>query len=67
MPETTAIGKIPLQAGAFVLLGVALSTILFYVVSTFVLFRDSAVPVLFEFASSAPVGIDQLQGYFANK
>ncbi|WP_152042105.1 hypothetical protein [Salinigranum salinum] len=58
MPERRAIGKISLRAGAFVLSGVALSTVLFSVISTFVLFRDSAVPVLFAIAGSIPVGIN---------
>ncbi|WP_380676273.1 hypothetical protein [Salinigranum sp. GCM10025319] len=42
----------------FVLSGVTLSTALFSAVSTFVLFRDSAVPVLFAIASSVPIGIN---------
>jgi hypothetical protein len=58
MPKTRAIGKISLRAGAFVLSGVALSTVLFSVISTFVLFRDSAVPVLFAIAGSIPVGVN---------
>lgn len=58
MPEPTAIGKDTLRAGAFILSGVALATLLFYLVSTLVLFRDSAIPVLFGLASSVPVGIN---------
>ena len=58
MPRSRAIGGISLRAGAFVLSGAALSTALFSAVSTFVLFRDSAVPVLFAIASSVPIGIN---------
>jgi hypothetical protein len=58
MPEPRAIGGVSLRAGAFVLSGVALSTVLFSALSTFVIFRDSAVPVLFAAASSIPVGIN---------
>jgi hypothetical protein len=58
MPETTAIGKITIRAGAFILVAVTLSTLSFSVMSTVVLFRDSAIPVLFELANSVPLGIN---------
>lgn len=54
----TTVGKRPLRAIALVLSGVALSTALFYLVSTFVVYRDTAVPVLFELASAAPAGVN---------
>ena len=57
MIETT-VGKIPLRAIALVLSGIALSTALFYLVSTLVVYRDTAVPLLFELASAVPVGIN---------
>jgi hypothetical protein len=58
MSESRAIGRVTLRAGAFAVTGVVLSTVLFSSISTFVLFRDSAVPVLFANADAIPVGIN---------
>ena len=58
MSNTGAQGELSLRAGAFVFCGVVLSTAIFSVLSTFVLFRDSAAPALFAVASSVPLGIN---------
>ena len=58
MPETTAIGTVSLRVAGFVVVGIALSTSMFSVISTVALFRDSAIPALFEVASSIPVGVN---------
>jgi uncharacterized membrane protein AbrB (regulator of aidB expression) len=58
MPKARAIRDTSLRAGAFVLSGAVLSTVLFSALSTFVIFRDSAVPELFAIAGSIPIGIN---------
>jgi hypothetical protein len=58
MPGTIATDRVSLRGVGFVVAGIALSTSLFSVISTVALFRDSAIPVLFEVASSIPVGVN---------
>jgi hypothetical protein len=50
------VGSVPLRAGLFVGLGVALSTGLFALLSTYVVFGATAIPVLYRLSDSLGVG-----------
>jgi hypothetical protein len=54
--NSDAVGRLPLRAGACLLVGVALANALWTLLATFVVFRDSAIPALFAVAATLPVG-----------
>jgi hypothetical protein len=51
-----AVGRLPFEAVVFLVASAAVATGLYALVSEFVLFRDTAVPVLFELTAALGVG-----------
>ncbi|SEP32467.1 hypothetical protein SAMN04487948_1534 [Halogranum amylolyticum] len=56
MSEIRNIGKISVRAGLFVVGAYLLSSALFYLFATLFIFRDSAIPALFQFSESIGLG-----------
>jgi hypothetical protein len=54
--SSDAIGRLPLRAGACLLVGLTIANVLWTLLATFVVFRDSAIPALFAVAATLPVG-----------
>ncbi|ESP89674.1 hypothetical protein [Candidatus Halobonum tyrrellensis] len=57
MSDDRGIGRISTRTGLFVVSTVLLSTVVFAVFAELALFRDSAIPVLFELAGVLPFGL----------